>query len=75
RGICLARAVLDDALRPGVVQMATGAWFKPSPQVAGLCLNGNPNVLTADRGTSQLAQGPTAHTCLVRIRKAEQPGT
>jgi biotin/methionine sulfoxide reductase len=74
RGICLARAVLDDALRPGVVQMATGAWFKPSQQVAGLCLNGNPNVLTADRGTSRLAQGPTAHTCLVRIRKAKQPG-
>ncbi|EAR52713.1 oxidoreductase, molybdopterin-binding [Oceanicola granulosus HTCC2516] len=72
RGACLARVVLDDALRRGVVQMATGAWFKPSPERPELCLNGNPNVLTADRGTSKLAQGPTAHTCLVRIRKTAQ---
>lgn len=75
RGGFLGRAVLDDALRAGVVQMATGAWFNPSQDAAGLCLNGNPNVLTADRGTSRLAQGPTAHTCLVRIRKIDVSGT
>ena len=32
-----------------------------------LCLPGNPNVLTKDVGTSSLAQGPTAHTCMVDI--------
>src|SRR5215510_11580182 len=29
RGACLAGAVVTDALRPGVVQLATGAWFDP----------------------------------------------
>ncbi len=72
RGACLCSAVVDDALRRGVVQISTGAWFKPSTEVAGMCLNGNPNVLTLDKGTSKLAQGPTAHTCLVKLRKASR---
>ena len=29
RGACLAGAVLTDAVRPGVVQLATGAWYDP----------------------------------------------
>src|SRR3984893_14926248 len=29
RGACLAGAVLSEALRPGVVQLATGAWYDP----------------------------------------------
>lgn len=72
RGACLCCAVLDDALRRGVVQVSTGAWFAPSSDNSGLCVNGNPNTLTADRGTSKLAQGPTAHTCLVKLRKASR---
>jgi biotin/methionine sulfoxide reductase len=32
-----------------------------------MCRAGNPNVLTRDKGTSKLAQGPSAHTCLVDI--------
>ena len=35
------------------------------------CKNGNPNTLTPDKGTSSLAQGPIAHTCMVEIRLAE----
>jgi hypothetical protein len=27
RGACLAGAVVTDAIRPGVIQLATGAWF------------------------------------------------
>ncbi|MGF1599508.1 MAG: molybdopterin-dependent oxidoreductase [Acidimicrobiales bacterium] len=65
RGACLAGAVVSDAVTPGVVQMATGAWF--DPDVDGTCKSGNPNVLTADRGTSELAQGPSAQTCLVDV--------
>ena len=34
-----------------------------------LCNNGNPNILTIDKGTSKLAQGPIAHSCLVDIKK------
>ena len=67
RGACLAGAVLSDALMPGVVQLATGAWYDPDE--AGMCKHGNPNVLTRDKGTSKLAQGPTAHTCLVEIER------
>ena len=32
-------------------------------------LNGNPNALTIDIGTSELAQGPSAQTCLVEIER------
>lgn len=77
RGACLAGAVITDAVRPGVVQLATGAWFDPVavPGVADrlLCAHGNPNMLTRDRGTSRLAQGPTAHTALVEIEICREP--
>lgn len=73
RGACLGGAVVSDEVRPGVLQMSTGAWYDPA--VPGdpdsLCKHGNPNVLTRDRGTSRLAQGPTAHSCLVDIERFE----
>lgn len=65
RGACLAGAVLTEAVMPGVVQLATGAWFDPGPE--GLELHGNANVLTLDKGTSSLAQAPVAHTALVEV--------
>ncbi|MEW6256258.1 MAG: molybdopterin-dependent oxidoreductase [Pseudomonadota bacterium] len=73
RGRCLAIAEQSDGLLAGVVQMATGAWFDPmEPGVPGsLECNGNPNVLTQDRGTSSLAQGPSANSCLVEVRRFE----
>ena len=51
RGACLAGAVLSDALRPGVVQLSTGAWYDPDDPAADkpLCVHGNPNVLTSRR--------------------------
>ena len=33
------------------------------------CKHGNPNVLTPDIGTSKIAQGPAAHSCLVNFEK------
>ena len=71
RGTCLAGAVIDDSLMPEVVQLSTGAWYDPDDD--GMCRAGNPNVLTRDKGTSQLAQGPSAHTCLVEIERFEGP--
>jgi biotin/methionine sulfoxide reductase len=73
RGSCLAGVVLSDAIRPGVVQLSTGAWFDPvDPAAKGsLDKHGNPNVLTRDRGTSSLAQGPSAHSCLVQVESYE----
>ncbi|HUF87201.1 MAG TPA: molybdopterin-dependent oxidoreductase [Thermohalobaculum sp.] len=71
RGACLAGVVLSEAIRPGVVQLSTGAWYDPAePGVEGtLCKHGNPNVLTRDRGTSRLGQGPSAHTVLVEVER------
>ncbi|GLU47563.1 molybdopterin-dependent oxidoreductase [Nocardiopsis ansamitocini] len=68
RGSCLAGAVLDDALRPGVVQLSTGAWFDPSAAEA-TCVHGNPNVLTSDVGTSLLGHGSTGQLALVEVER------
>ncbi len=75
RGACLAGLVLDDGILPGVALMATGAWYDPlEPGVPGsLCVHGNPNVLTADIGSSALSQGPSAQSCLVRVEAWTQP--
>ena len=39
-------------VRPGVVQMATGAWFDPAQpgEIGSLCKHGSVNVLTLDKG-------------------------
>ena len=73
RGACLASAVLSEDIRQGVVQLSTGAWFDPEvrAQPGAMCKHGNPNVLTPDKGTSRLAQGPIAHTCLVEVERFE----
>jgi len=68
RGACLAGAVLSEAMLPGVVRLSCGAWYDPADASAeALCRHGNPNVLTADRGTSQLSQGPSSATAMVEI--------
>ena len=64
RGACCAGLRIGNSVRRGVVQMATGAWYDPDGM---LCRHGNPNVLTPDKGTSKLAQGPIAHTCMVEV--------
>jgi biotin/methionine sulfoxide reductase len=75
RGSCLAGAVLDANLRRSVVQLSTGAWWDPvSPgDPDSLDRHGNPNVLTLDKGTSRLAQGPIAQTALVEIERFDGP--
>ncbi|HEU0070680.1 MAG TPA: molybdopterin-dependent oxidoreductase, partial [Alphaproteobacteria bacterium] len=71
RGRCLAGAEVSDRLRRGVVQISTGAWYDPAdPTTPGsLDVHGNPNVLTRDRGTSKLGQGPSPLSALVDVRK------
>ncbi len=68
RGACRAELRLSDTIRPGVIQIATGTWYDPDGDT---CLAGNPNTLTLDKGTSSLAQGPIAHSCLVKVEAAE----
>lgn len=73
RGQCLAGARVTDAVMPGVAVLPTGAPFDPVDPLhpGSLERSGNPNVLTRDVGTSRLAQGPSAQTCLVEIEPAE----
>ena len=73
RGAFLAGAVVSDTIRPGVVQIATGAWWDPDfeGEKPYLCRHGNPNSVTPDIGTSKLAQGPSALTCLVEVTRCD----
>ena len=65
RGEILAGANVSSDIMRGVVQIFEGAWYDPNAE--GLCKNGNPNVLTIDLPTSELANGNIAHTALVDI--------
>jgi biotin/methionine sulfoxide reductase len=70
RGALLAVARLSERVRPGVVQMATGAWYDPVTipgEPHAVCVAGNPNMVTRDAGTSRLAQGCTGQLCLVEL--------
>jgi biotin/methionine sulfoxide reductase len=71
RGACLAAAKLTDDLRPGVVQLPTGAWYDPEDPTEEnpLCVHGNPNVLTRDAGTSSLAQGCTGQLTPIEVER------
>ena len=71
RGACLAAAHLTTGIRPGVVQLATGAWYDPEDPAEDkpLCVHGNPNVLTRDVGTSGLAQGCTGQLTTVEVER------
>jgi biotin/methionine sulfoxide reductase len=77
RGATLATAVLSDGVMPGVIRLATGAWYDPKEpgRIGALDKHGNPNMLTPDKGTSKLGQGPIAHTALVEVERFDgDPG-
>jgi biotin/methionine sulfoxide reductase len=67
RGSCLAGITLSEDVRPGVVQLSTGAWYDPDPADPSFCRHGNPNVLTADRPSSALSQGNTGQLVMIQI--------
>ena len=74
RGAFLAGVIVSDGIRPGVVQIATGAWFDPwvPGERHSLEKHGNPNMITADVGASSLSQGCSAQTASVEIVKWDQ---
>src|SRR3546814_2943615 len=56
RGQVLAGAVVTEDVMPGVVQLATGAWYDPANAASpgrAVEKHGHPNVLTIDKGTSR----------------------
>lgn len=74
RGACLGGLTLDDTLREDCIFMATGAWLDLQ-DIHGrmICVHGNVNVLTIDKGASDLSQGNIGHTTLVKIAKWQGP--
>ena len=70
RGQLLAGAVVSEDYAPGVARLQEGAWYGPeSEKIGALDTYGDPNTLTMDIGTSQLAQATSANTCLVQFEK------
>jgi biotin/methionine sulfoxide reductase len=68
RGKCLAGVTISNEVMKGVVFLPVGAWYDPIED-GSFCVHGNPNVLTNDKGTSSLSQGPSAHSTLVEVKK------
>jgi biotin/methionine sulfoxide reductase len=66
RGACLAGVRLTRDMLRGVAVLATGAWLDSR---GGLCVHGNPNVLTADVPTSALSQGCSGQHAMVEIER------
>lgn len=70
RGQLLAGAVLTDSYPRGVVRIEEGAWYGPLSEKEGaICTYGDPNTLTMDIGSSELAQATSANTCIVDFEK------
>ena len=71
RGAFLAGVLLSDGVRPGVAQIATGAWYDPldADHPGSLDKYGNPNLVTPDIGSSRLAQGCAAQSTRVEIER------
>src|SRR5581483_2088956 len=71
RGAFLAGVRIVDHLRPGVVQIATGAWYDPREpgRPGALDKHGNPNLVTGDSGSSRLGQSSVAQTVLVEVER------
>ncbi|MEL7290791.1 MAG: trimethylamine-N-oxide reductase TorA [Pseudomonadota bacterium] len=70
RGQLLAGAVLTDSYPRGVIRIEEGAWYGPLNEKEGaICTYGDPNTLTMDIGTSELAQATSANTCIVNFEK------
>jgi biotin/methionine sulfoxide reductase len=70
RGACLGGAVVSEAVSQGVLRLSCGAWYDPDgPDDDAICVHGNANMLTRDKGTSKLSQGPSCATTLVEIER------
>ncbi len=70
RGQLIAGAHISDNFPVGVVRIQEGAWYGPTgPEIGAIDTYGDPNTVTLDIGSSQLAQAVSANTCLVQVEK------
>lgn len=72
-GACCVRVAIRETIKPGIVSLPTGAWFRPAED--RLDLSGSSNVLTNDCGTSPLGQGAAAHNVAVQVEKSNHPAS
>lgn len=72
RGSLIAGANISDNYPKGVIRIHEGAWYGPLDETVGsVDTYGDPNTVTMDVGTSDLAQATSANTCIVDIQKFE----
>jgi biotin/methionine sulfoxide reductase len=73
RGSVLAGVVVSEHVRPRVIQLSTGAWYDPLDPADpdSMCIHGNPNAVTLDKGSSSLGQGCVGQHTLVEIERWE----
>lgn len=67
RGVLILPALVTRRLMPGVVQVESGAWYKPDKD--GVDRGGNSNVLVRDEPS--IGGSFCYNTCLVEVQKAE----
>ncbi|MDK3016571.1 molybdopterin-dependent oxidoreductase [Pseudodonghicola flavimaris] len=80
RGGALVALQPSEAVMPGVIQLSTGAWYAPrrltppgEDAEITVCVNGNPNILTADIAASGLSQGCIGQLSLVAVTRWTGP--
>ena len=71
RGTVIAGAVVSDDIMPGVVSIYEGGW--PQLDSKGRCNSGLVNFVTSTQRSSGLSQATSANTCLVSMKKCEDP--
>lgn len=70
RGQAIAGAVLSNDYPQGVVRLQEGAWYSPlDEKVGSIDTYGDPNTMTLDIASSELAQAVSSNTCLVNVEK------
>ncbi|MGH1464757.1 MAG: molybdopterin-dependent oxidoreductase [Cognatishimia sp.] len=74
RGACLAAVSTCEQMHDDCIVLPTGAWLDIQDTAQGkLDVHGNPNMLTLDKGASDLTQGNISHTALVWVEKWTAP--
>lgn len=62
--------MVSDDYPPGVIRIHEGAWYGPlSEKLGAIDTYGDPNTLTMDVGSSELAQATSANTVVADIEK------
>jgi len=71
RGQAVCAADVTDDVRPRVVILHEGSWYRPAEPgtIGSIDRGGCANMFTRQTGTSQLAQGPVVGSNLVQIEK------